>query len=294
MQHIKSSSKVLLLFDPVGDHGQFMQNNEGILKSYRDCVVSGEGGLVDLEQISRVATIKHKPANYNVVVSGALRPHQATHTGIVLKAVIEMLIPGGSFLVHEPIVDGEDNMLISDLKLAGFANVEQTDNKENEVLVHCTKPNYEVGATMSLPLSLKKKVVLQNQTKKNSQEASVWQVSANNFDDDDFMNDDMIDPDTDLLNEEDRKKPTDHDLKLPDCGPDSKKKRACKNCTCGYAEDLEKDKDEFVSTDNVTSSCGSCYLGDAFRCSTCPYLGMPAFKPGEKVKLTPRQLKGDS
>jgi anamorsin len=81
------------------------------------------------------------------------------------------------------------------------------------------------------------------------------------------------------------------------CDPDLKKrKKRCKNCTCGLRDMvLEEDDDlpenlkggvgEKVNGAAITSSCGSCYLGDAFRCSSCPYKGLPPFKPGEKVQI---------
>ena len=86
-------------------------------------------------------------------------------------------------------------------------------------------------------------------------------------------------------------------------------RKACANCTCGRAEGkVTVDASGDANADMPTSACGNvrarllavlfflaptsdgspaqCYLGDAYRCASCPYLGKPAFKPGEKVLLS--------
>lgn len=100
-----------------------------------------------------------------------------------------------------------------------------------------------------------------------------------------------------LLTAEDLLRPT--LIRREDCDV-KKTRKACKNCSCGLAELLldQEEEDDLVAagfaastaTDGtgekkekkvgikkmkstVTSSCGNCYLGDAFRCGGCPYLG---------------------
>ena len=78
-----------------------------------------------------------------------------------------------------------------------------------------------------------------------------------------------------LLTEEDLEK------KRPiNCDPTTEKRKACKNCNCGLQE-LQNN----LPSPLFKSACGNCSLGDAFRCSDCPYLGKPSFEPGEQLKL---------
>lgn len=118
--------------------------------------------------------------------------------------------------------------------------------------------------------------------------------------------DELIDED-ELLSEEDLKRPQ---QQPPECAPEpgqKKRRRACKDCSCGLAERLQAEDEarkqkatqglqalKLQSEDlneldftvkGKTGSCNSCSLGDAFRCAGCPYLGLPAFKPGEEVKI---------
>ncbi|KAL2041067.1 hypothetical protein N7G274_006011 [Stereocaulon virgatum] len=237
-------------------------------------------------------------------------------SGDLLSQIVKSLKPGGS-------IQSQDGM---------FA-VENVDERRDAILAglivegkDVLKPDHE--ATQSVPLRLGKKkseggaaavasalgtgaVSLNlNGKRKNGPPDSTMQkgVGYVDFGDDfdepamDDEDDELIDEDT-LLDEEDLKRPI---IQPPECRPKTgKRRRACKDCTCGLAQKLEaEDKakrstadqnlaklksDELAEVDftvqGKVGSCGNCALGDAFRCDGCPYIGLPAFKPGEEVRL---------
>jgi len=172
-----------------------------------------------------------------------------------------------------------------DLLLAGFVVSEGADGSIDglgPLVVKGRKPVWETGSSFKL----KKKVVEKptNVVKDDIPDFKVQLV-------DDL--DDLIDEDS-LLTEEDLKKPN-----LPqadNCEVGKAGRKACKNCTCGRVEMEEKKEKLGLASDlldNPQSSCGSCGLGDAFRCSTCPYKGLPPFKLGEKISLSQSFLTAD-
>ncbi|XP_063801864.1 anamorsin isoform X2 [Pseudophryne corroboree] len=271
------------------------------------------GGKVSVENVERLLLSAHADSSYDTVLLGAVPGSAAVHNSDVLAEVARILKPGGTVIIQEPVdlhaaPDAHlrsPARLSSALTLSGLTGVKQllqepltsqqirsigehlgySGGEMATVTLSANKPNYEVGSTRQLSLS---KRPVPGKPSVDPAAVKLWTLSASDMNDDDG---DLLDSD-ELLDAEDLKKPLPSSLQKSGCGEGSEKKRkACKNCTCGLAEELVEEKSKIVTPKPAPSACGNCYLGDAFRCASCPYLGMPAFKPGEKVLLNPSQLQ---
>lgn len=173
-------------------------------------------------------------------------------------------------LMIDGIVDrAAGQVLATDLKIQGFLDIMAAkDPSTGRRFIVCERPQWEIGAAAKLNL-------------KSSATAPIAKVKLSNLAEDDMIDEDALLQES-VIPENDKF----------DCGTDNTgKKRACKNCSCGLAE--EEAKGNQANQPKTTeekivkaSSCGSCYKGDAYRCASCPFLGKPAFEPGmEKVIL---------
>lgn len=154
------------------------------------------------------------------------------------------------------------NEVVSFAVMNGFTNV-----ASKEGMLIATKPLFKTGGTL-----LKRK--------------KVEEVKANPWA--------SLDQNADTINEDELMKDVDKNMNTVTkkfCGESDgiKAPKPCANCSCGlkeiYEASQEGDKTEINTGQMAQSNCGKCYLGDAFRCASCPFRGQPSFEPGDKLKL---------
>merc|ERR1711916_176313 len=112
---------------------------------------------------------------------------------------------------------------------------------------------------------------------------STWKLMANDFTDNDIIDEDELIAEPEVTEGASGAACGDEVEVLTSDNKIVKKKRACKDCTCGLAEELEEKEEAEIAKN--TSGCGNCAKGDAFRCAACPYLGAPTFTPGTKPQI---------
>ncbi len=241
----------------------------------------------------------------------------------LLSQLHEGLSPLGTLhLLH--LTSSYSPNLSSNLILAGF-HVLTVQIPEGTVIAQ--KPALSHGASVSLKAKIASPASIALPRRSVADKKAIWDLAPSRGD--------TVDAES-LLTDADRARPA-------ACEPfkagGPRRRKACKGCTCGLAEEEEaemqsglakvvlldgsegggasevalSEKEKLAkaakaakAAPKATSSCGNCFLGDAFRCASCPYMGasfsrrpsfflglelidaspgLPAFKPGEKVEI---------
>ncbi|EPQ59391.1 DUF689-domain-containing protein [Gloeophyllum trabeum ATCC 11539] len=248
-------------------------------------------------------------ASVHVTLSAAEYEQLMPRISTLLAQLFAGLEPLGT--LHVLNLASSLSTLPSELTLAGFTLL---SSLPNEGTIIAQKPAHAIGQTLGIKnrsvapapaasaaapaVSLRRR----GDPDRKSAKKALWTLNA---------------PSTPTIDAEKLLTPADRERPVPTCEPAVKgaprRKKACKNCTCGLAEleaeelaqskvvmldgkidgqtvEVEQsERDRLLAAaaaaPKATSSCGSCFLGDAFRCESCPYRGLPAFKPGEKVEI---------
>ncbi|EIW70079.1 Fe-S cluster assembly protein DRE2 [Tremella mesenterica] len=263
------------------------------------------GGHVRGEMVDRVldnaTSLPSPPLTIHLVLPFPLPP-----------SLLPVIPPSTQVFIHLPHpVPTEKELSTLHSSLASRSFIPLLPTPSTDILAYTSPSTPSLPQITSIPAPLAKPISLKRSSDR-TKKAAIWALDSPL----------LADGGRSLLTPEDKQRPI---CVFPAAdGKPLKRRRACKDCTCGLAEleaeeeakasaavreaqkafFLEGDDDIpdsiKVATEGMegiwpqekraeakkTSSCGSCYLGDAFRCSSCPYLGLPPFKPGEKVQLS--------
>ena len=229
--------------------------------------------------------------------------HSQTHASPTSQRILVHIVQDPSTFTSSTITTGTAVTSTSSLQVIHtsflLAGLQCTDEQKLEydhgdsTLVVRILTAHKIGASTASSSSisrLKAIPIIKAPTTTTTMTAAVTiSLDNNNDDDDDLIDEDDLLQDEGLYNAAPPPQvavPTATGSKnLDDCGG----RTACDDCTCGRKE-LESSAGGSTTTTTTattlppmtTSACGKCGMGDAFRCASCPYLGKPAFRPGQE------------
>ncbi|KAG2058909.1 DUF689-domain-containing protein [Suillus hirtellus] len=256
-----------------------------------------EGRTAERQMLDRLidGAISLAPSNYTSI-HVLLSPSEYTSLSPSLPSLLQQTLAGLTPLgtLHLLNLTAGFLSLPHELNLAGFMVIESVrDGPDARIVAQKPLP---IATPLPSALPIRRKT----DPAKQSSKKALWALSS---------------PSTPTIDAEALLTAADRERPVPTCDPvivgAPRRKKACKNCSCGLAEleaeEAKSGKVVLLDSDNAveveagdmaksliaaakaapkaTSSCGSCFLGDAFRCASCPYLGLPAFNPGEKVEI---------
>jgi len=181
----------------------------------------------------------------------------------LLAAISQRLIPNGQVILNVTVENKEEveeACLFGGLVNGFWSRIKKKgDLYEGEF--YCQNPHWVITGSLN------------NQKEENEDE----EEEDDEYDDDEFEEDDDY-----YFNDDDIPVAALSTVTAPGAESAEKKSKACNDCSCGAKELEEEYGDEAqqkVQEGAVRSNCGACYMGDAFRCGSCAYQGMPAFDP---------------
>ena len=238
------------------EDGGWTRGRKGSAEIMTSALHSKDTRRVESTRYDHVVVVLERAGNYNhaVLTKEEIRK---LYTGAAM-----MLRPGGYLYVVAPEYESKEHIKL-ELTMLGCTNVciAGTVGKDGARVVVGRGKKFEKKEAQAISRGTL------------SEGAQTWKLAMDDDDDELIDEDELLDEDEVVV----EAAPVDGS-----CGSTAKK--SCSNCTCGRAEGkitkLTKDMIE-----NPQSGCGSCSLGDAFRCAGCPYRGLPAFEMGKKIEL---------